>query len=191
MLQRTYALVIAVLAVAAIVLTWLPWAGSGPMGLSLSWNGFGTADYDQPSAAPVPLDELSATALGTFVVIAAVVALLAAVATAAPPLAGLATPLRWVAALFTLGAAVVPVVVIVSPQVFLGPAFDAVGARELLDDPHYRDLLRDQILRLPTLIALAAVLVVTAAVCVAAAITARLIRSDPPPLQPDLPLGSQ
>lgn len=172
MQQRTFALVIGALAIAAIVLTSLPWAGSGPLGHGLQWSGFGGADYGTIEDPTLPVDQIAAAPLGVFVVIAAVAALLAAITTAVPALAGPATPLRWVAALFTFAAAAVPITVILSPQVFLGRSFEAVGARELLSDPHYRDLVREQILELPTLIALAVVLVVTAAVCVAAAVTA-------------------
>lgn len=172
MRQRLLALLIAALSIAAIVLTALPWAGSGPLDYGLQWSGFGGADYGTLEDPTLPVDDIAARPLGILTTIAAVVALLAAIVMVVPALARRSRATCWVAALLTLVAAAIPVTVILSPQVFLGPPFSAVGAREVLSEPHFQDLVREQILELPTLIALAAVLAATAVVCAVAAILA-------------------
>ncbi|MFC0315778.1 hypothetical protein ACFQNE_17500 [Gordonia phosphorivorans] len=172
MQQRLFALVIAVLATTASWLTTLPWADIEPaMETAFRWNGFGTltaeiTDPEFPTNAG-----LEAAPLGMWVAVACLLALAAAVAMAIPKPA-LATPLRWIAAGATLAAAVIPIVVLLSPSTFLGRPFDAMGIGPILTDDHYDDIV-GQLLERTTLIALAVVLVVLAAVCAAAALAAR------------------
>lgn len=169
MQQRLFALVIAILATVAGWLTTLTWADIGPaFDTPFQWNGFGTltTDLDEGSTA-----DLQATPLGMWVAVACLIALVAAVAMAVPTPA-LANPLRPIAAVATLIAAVIPIVVLLRPSTFLGGVFDAMGIGPILTDDHYADIV-DEVLAQPTLIALAVVLVVLAAVCVAAALATR------------------
>ncbi|WP_440714021.1 hypothetical protein [Gordonia sp. FQ] len=184
MQQRVYALVIAVLAIVAIVLTALPWASTDRIGVPMNWNGFGSVDYHSPQ------DDLAARPLGDFVVLVAVIALLTAVAMVVPALRALATALRWVAALFSLWAAAIPIMVLVNPRIFLEPAFTALGVGDMLGG-HYTSMIRDMVLKRPTLISLTVVLVLMAALLVAAAVSALRHRAPALTPAPATPAGAE
>lgn len=160
---------IAVLSILAIVLTTLSWANGFQLGLELSWNGLGQATGGTPTPYTVGVQPPSVTPLGIWVVGACVIALLVAVVMAFPALSGLAVPSRWIGGLVLLAAAAVPIVILVRPITFLS-MFDSMGGDLAA---HYRGLMRESVLQPSTLYALAVVLLLGAATCVAAALVER------------------
>ncbi|WP_454162657.1 hypothetical protein [Gordonia iterans] len=183
MQQRIYAAVIALLSIVALALTNFPWADGRDVGFDFAWNGFGRAEYLGQDVSSGSLDDLSAAPLGLWVLLACVVALLAAAATAVPALAGPAGPLRWVAALCTSVAAAVPITVLADPAVFLEGPFRATDSEAILRLDHYSGIV-SQIMQSGTLIALIVVLFLTSAACVAAAVQVKRVptvtSTDPP-----------
>ncbi len=164
---------IALLSIVALALTNIPWADGRDVGLDFAWNGFGRAEYLGQDASG-SLDDLSAAPLGLWVLLACVVALLAAAATAVPAFAGPAGPLRWVAALCTSAAAAVPITVLADPAAFLEGPFRATGSEAILRLDHYSGIV-SQIMQSGTLIALIVVLFLTSAACVAAAVQVKRV----------------
>lgn len=173
MRQRILAAAIVVLSGIALWLTTRPWADGTQLGVDATWNGYG-----QPTSSVLSdTAELSAKPLAIWVLVACVVALLTAVAMAIP-LGGPARILRWAAALFSLAAVAVPVVVIAQPSAFLGDAVEALGLEPILTNPHYADIAAN----LPdrtTLVALIVVLVLLSVTCVVAAVDASAHKAVP------------
>ncbi|MFT3663172.1 MAG: hypothetical protein QM809_17935 [Gordonia sp. (in: high G+C Gram-positive bacteria)] len=180
MKQRIFAAAIAALSIIAIALTSMAWAGTGSLGPDAvtTWNGLGMRSGNATlDGFADSTDTNSVAPLGIWVVVACVVALLAAGAMATRMLSGVALTLRWVAGVFALVAAVVPIIVLIRPITYL-TMFDYLSDD---DAARYSDLLREHVLQKPTLIALTAVLVLASGACFAAALTAPRRASTYPP----------
>ena len=162
MRRKILALGVTAFAVAAVVLTAMPWAVLDDAGVPFSWNGFGHGTYRYENGPTV--DVASTTPLGIWIVIACVAALVSAVALLVPALSRLVAPVCRVTALITLTAGLLALAVIVRPAIFLDSGFSDLGMRPLLG-------VAREFLQLSTIVGVSALMLATAAGAAAAAVT--------------------